>query len=177
MEFQRYYMSHPAKLSGTKVLPAVHLSCPVGILLKSHTLLSAVALARKKKKKRRENFHSGASQTRALCCGRCPSLGLREFVLSQTITFFSVQTKTLISLRGRAASRLPAGERKKKELPPFIRVIGVVEHFSNVVSLAPFAVKELNYKYRLCKKRHMGQKPRGLWLCFCHWLGNSAWSC
>lgn len=103
-------------------------------------------------KKIKKNFHSGASQTRALGCSRCPSLGLREFVLSQTITFFSVQTETLISPRGRAASRLP-------ELPPCIRVTAVVENLSNIVSLAPFAVKELNYEFRLCKKR---QKPRGI---------------
>lgn len=93
-----------------------------------------------------------------------PSLGLREFVLSQRITFFSAQTKTLISPRGRSASRLHTGggEKKKKEVPPFIRVIAVVENFSNIVSFAPFAVKELQYKFRLCKKRHMGQKPRGI---------------
>lgn len=45
-EFQSSYLSHPAKLSGTKVLPAVHLSCPVGISLNPHTLLSAVVLGK-----------------------------------------------------------------------------------------------------------------------------------
>lgn len=48
-EFQNSYLSHPAKLSGTKVLPSVHLSCLVGISLNPHTLLSAVVLGKIKK--------------------------------------------------------------------------------------------------------------------------------
>lgn len=51
-------------------------------LLQVYTLVSVVHW---------KTFHSYHSQTRALCCILCPLLSLREFVLSETITFLSRQ--------------------------------------------------------------------------------------
>lgn len=79
-----------SNLTGIKVLPVVYLSCPVEISFKSTACFLQCT---------KRGFHSFDSRAPALCCILCPLLSLREFVLSETITFLSRQRQFYFSTK------------------------------------------------------------------------------
>jgi len=89
ISIQSIYLVHPPSLTGVKVLPVSYLSSSVGILLKGTLRFLRRA---------RETFFTGA---RASCCIRGPSLSLREFSSSETITSLSTFYYSTYSRRTR----------------------------------------------------------------------------
>lgn len=71
-----------SNLTGIEVLPVVYLSCCIEISFKPTLGL----LGRTPNKKKKNSFES---QAQALCCILSPLLSLREFALSETITFLT----------------------------------------------------------------------------------------
>lgn len=73
-----------SNLTGIKVLPVVYLSSRVEISFKFTVRFPWCT---------KKPFTPFDSQARALCCILCPLLSLREFALSETITFLSRQRR------------------------------------------------------------------------------------